>query len=107
MSYTVIYQAITTGIFSDQLKFAKVVLIFKKNVQTNVKNYRPISVIPTIFKMFENVLQTQLMEYFKSHNVIASQQYGFRSNRSTERIIKVIEKCTNFYFGTEKLPPKF
>ena len=22
-------------------------------------------------------------------------------------IVKVIEKCTNFYFGTEKLPPKF
>ena len=21
--------------------------------------------------------------------------------------VKVIEKCTNFYFGTEKLPPKF
>ena len=24
-----------------------------------------------------------------------------------DKLIKVIEKCTNFYFGTEKLPPKF
>ena len=29
-------------------------------------------------------MQTQLMEYFTSHNLLASQQYGFRSNRSTE-----------------------
>ena len=29
-------------------------------------------------------MQTQLMEYFTSHNLLSSQQYGFRSNRSTE-----------------------
>ena len=29
-------------------------------------------------------MQTQLMEYFTSHNLLASQQYGFRSNRSTK-----------------------
>ena len=80
----IINQTITTGIFPNQLKIAKVVPIFKKNVQTDVKNYRPISVLPTISKIFENVLQTQLMEYFTSHNLLASQQYGFRSNRSTE-----------------------
>ena len=80
----IINQTITTDIFPNQLKIAKVVPIFKKNVQTDVKNYRPISVLPTISKIFENVMQTQLMEYFTSHNLLASQQYGFRSNRSTE-----------------------
>ena len=29
-------------------------------------------------------MQTQLMEHFTSHNLLANQQYGFRSNRSTE-----------------------
>ena len=29
-------------------------------------------------------MQAQLMDYFTSHNLLASQQYGFRSNRSTE-----------------------
>ena len=80
----IINQSITTGIFPDQLKVAKVVPIFKKNDQSDIKNYRPISVLPTISKLFENVMQTQLMEYFTSHNLLASQQYGFRSNRSTE-----------------------
>ena len=80
----IINQTITTGIFPDQLKVAKVVPIFKKNDQSDIKNYRPNSVLPTISKLFENVMQTQLMEYFISHNLLASQQYGFRSNRSTE-----------------------
>ena len=68
----IINQIITTGIFPNQLKVAKVVPIFK------------ISVLPTISKIFENVMQTQLMEYFTSHNLLASQHYGCRSNRSTE-----------------------
>ena len=80
----IINQSITTGIFPDRFKVAKVVPIFKKNDQSDIKNYRPISVLPTISKLFENVMQTQLMEYFTSHNLLASQQYGFRSNRSTE-----------------------
>ena len=76
--------SLQTSTFPNQLKIAKAVPIFKKNVKTNVKNYRPMSVLPTISKIFENVMQTQLMEYFTSHNLLASQQYGFRSNRSTE-----------------------
>ena len=80
----IINQSITTGKFPDKLKVAKVVPIFKKNDQSDIKNYRPISVLPTISKLFENVMQTQLMEYFTSHNLLASQQYGFRSNSSTE-----------------------
>ena len=61
-----------------------VIVLLSKNDQSDIKNYRPISVLPTISKLFENVMQTQLMEYFTSHNLLASQQYGFRSNRSTE-----------------------
>ena len=92
----IINQTITTGVFHNQLKIAKVVPIFKKNVQTDVKNYRPISVLPTISKIFENVMQTQLMEYFTSHNLLASQQYGFRSNRSTElATLKLIDRNVN------------
>ena len=79
----IINQSITTGTFPAQLKVAKVVPIFKKNDQSD-RNYRPISVLPTISKLFENVMQTQLMEYFTSHNLLANQQYSFSSNRSTE-----------------------
>ena len=39
----------------------------------------------------------------KAVRAIASAGY----NAHTEPFFKVIEKCTHFYFGTEKLPPKF
>ena len=40
--------------------------------------------LPVISKIFENVMHTQLIEYFTDNNLLSSQQYGFRSNRSTE-----------------------
>ena len=45
----IINQLITTDIFPDQLKVAKVVPIFKKNDQSDIKNYWPISVLQYIF----------------------------------------------------------
>ena len=38
----------------------------------------------SISKIFENVMHTQLIEYFTDNNLLSSQQYGFQSNRSTE-----------------------
>ena len=44
----IINQSITTGIFPDQLKVAEVVPIFMKNDLSDIKNYRPNSVLPTV-----------------------------------------------------------
>ena len=66
------------------MKLAKVIPIFKKNYKLEINNYRPISVLPIISKVFENVMHTQLLEYFTENNLLSSQQYGFRPNRSTE-----------------------
>ena len=93
----IINQPITRGIFPDQLKIAKVVPIFKKDDQAQIKNYRPISVLPVMSKIFENAMHTQLMEYFTFHNLLASQQYGFRPNRSTElAALELMDRNINF-----------
>ena len=47
-------------------------------------NYRPISVLPVVSKIIENVMHNQMMDYFTSNELFSSQQYGFRPNRSTE-----------------------
>ena len=80
----IINQSISTGSFSECLKLPKIVPIFKKDDKSQIKNYRPISVLPVISKIFENVMHTQLIVYFTDNNLLSSQQYGFRSNRSTE-----------------------
>ena len=80
----IINQSISTGPYPENLKLAKVISIFKKNDKLEINNYRPISVLPVISKVFENVMHTQLLEYFTENNLLSSQQYGFRPKRSTE-----------------------
>ena len=80
----IINQSIDSGVFPTKLKLAKVVPVFKKNDETLFENYRPISVLPSISKIFERILHTQLMDYFASSKLLYSNQYGFRPQHSTE-----------------------
>ena len=57
----IIIQSLRTGIFPDKLKIAKVISIFKKDSKKLVKNYRPISVLLVISKMFEMAIHEQLI----------------------------------------------
>ena len=85
-SFTLIMnQMITTGIFPDSFKISKITPLFKKGDVSMLSNYRPISLLPTILKIFERILNNQLYDYFNSNNLLAEeQQYGFRTNHSTE-----------------------
>ena len=47
-------------------------------------NYRPISLLPSISKLFEKVVSNQVSEYFKKNNLFHDGQYGFRDHHSTE-----------------------
>ena len=50
-----------------------------------MSSYRPISLFPTISKIFERVIHDQMYEYFKNfNNLLVVQQYGFRKKHSTE-----------------------
>ena len=49
-----------------------------------VNNYRPISVIPVIAKVFESMVHGQLYEYLGRNKILSEEQTGFRPNRSTQ-----------------------
>ena len=80
----IINQSLTSGIFPNSLKIAKVTSTFKKENSKLITNYRPISVLPVISKIFESVIHEQLSEYFIANDLFCPQQYGFRKNSSTE-----------------------
>ena len=75
---------LNTGIFSDELKFAKVIPLFKKDDPKLLKNYRPISLLPTTSNVIEKIIFTQLSTYFNENKLIFDNQYGFRPKHSTE-----------------------
>ena len=75
-----------SGIFPDNLKIAKISPIFKKGDHHQIENYRPISLLLTISKIFEKVVFIQLYDFFSENNflLVYPSQYGFREKHSTE-----------------------
>ena len=81
---TIINQSLHTGIFPDKLKISKVIPLFKKGDPTVIENYRPISLLTAISKIFERVIFNQMNAYFTLNNLFYDKQNGFRKYHSTE-----------------------
>ena len=77
------YESKAQGIFPKDWKCAKVPPIFKAGYRNDVNNYRPISVISVLAKVFERIVYDQLCAYLEEHNIIHKFQSGFRSTHST------------------------
>jgi hypothetical protein len=61
-------KSIDSSIFPADLKSAQVSPLYKKKNNTLEKgNYRPVSVVPCISKIFERVIHDQLMEFLEDH----------------------------------------
>ena len=58
--------------------------IFKTGDPSDPSNFRPISIIPTISKAVERVVQRQLYHYLSSNHLLFGNQHGFRPHHSTE-----------------------
>ena len=57
--------SLSSSIFPDKLKVARVVPIFKKGEKCNPGNYRPISILPVISKLFEKLVNTRVIIFWK------------------------------------------
>ena len=66
--------SLRTGIFPDDWKFAKVTPIYKSEDKTLCENYRPISVISNIAKIFEKLVCRQLNIFLDNNNIIVKNQ---------------------------------
>lgn len=82
---------LSTGVFPQKLKVARVTAIFKGGLRNNLSNYRPISVLPIMSKIFESVINQRLVSFFDKHKILSNSQYGFRKNRSTEKALCYIK----------------
>ena len=84
---TMINSTITLGNFPEKLKLSTVIPLFKKVDKLDVNNYRPISILTCVTKIFEKVIFNHLLNFFSKHSVLASNQYGFRAGCSTNLTI--------------------
>ena len=93
-----INQSIESSYFPDCLKIARVMPLFKKGDPKLPSNYRPISILTSLSKIFEKVLASQIRRFFEDQCLFSPYQYGFRQARSTTQAIStLLEKLyTNF-----------
>ena len=82
----IINQSLCTGIFPDRLKLAKVVPLFKKGDKLLFENYRAISLLTAISKIFERVIFNQLHDHLTKHNLLFVGQYSFRKRHLTQTV---------------------
>ena len=76
----IINQSLCTGIFPKKLKIAKSNPLFKKGGSHLFDDYRPMSLLPAISKIFEEVVFQQTYEYFNKHILLYISQFGLRKN---------------------------
>ena len=84
----IVNQSLHTGIYPSQL--------FKHGNKSKFNNYRPISLLPSLSKIFEYVMFDQLLHYFIENNLLSMEQFGFRPGHSTElAAVRLVDQLTS------------
>ena len=86
---------IKTGVYIDDWKKAWVIPIYKSEDRKKCENYRPISILPIISKIFERSIFNQLYEFLNANSLLSKHQFGFRPKNST--LAALIQMCDAWY----------
>ena len=78
-------ECIASGTFPDKLKLADIIPSFKKGSLTDKVNYRPISLLPVVSKIFERLLTNQLTSFLEPS--FSKLLCGFRKGHSTQHAV--------------------
>ena len=93
--YFEIYKAIEFLSFPFCMKLADVTPVYKKGNRSVKDNYRPVSILPNLSKVFERCLYKQMSPYFD--NILSNYQCEFRKNHNAQHcLLALIEnwKCS-------------
>ena len=70
-----------------QLKYAKVIPVYKGEDETLPENYRPISLSSIYNCLFEKLLYRRLIKFIDKNDTLYDLQYGFRNKHNTQHAI--------------------
>ena len=65
-----INRCLEMAVFPSSEKCSKITPVYKSGERTSMDNYRPISVLPVISKVFERVVHNQLYDYLEANNML-------------------------------------
>ena len=88
---TIIFnKSIREGVFPGALKVSKILPLHKSDSVFDVSNYRPISLLPIISKIFEKLIFVRLNEFIIKNQILYQNQFGFQKNKSTKLAVNSI-----------------
>ena len=81
---------LTLEYFPSVWTVGSIVPIFKSGDKNNLNNYRGITILSCLGKLFTKILNRRLTAWAEQHNILDETQYGFRKHRSTVDCIFII-----------------
>ena len=75
------------GVFPDDLKVARVTPLLKGGDINIITNYRPISILPTVSKIYEKCILARLVSFLDKNDILSPDQFGFRTGCSTTKAL--------------------
>ena len=85
------------GVFPERLKSAEVIPVYKKDSRLAYDNYRPISLLSNLDRIFEKMISPRIYTFLNNNNVIFPKQFGFRSKHSTAHAILNMSQTISDY----------
>ena len=82
-----------SGVVPREWKGAKIIPVPKSKARGSVifGDFRPISVLPIIAKVFESLVHSEVYDYFQHHGILHHAQSGFRPKHSTQDVLKSVD----------------
>lgn len=80
------------GQFPEQFKISTIIPIHKSGDTNKLDNYRPISLVSNLSKIFEKCIKFRVIEHLEKYKILSKNQYGFRKDLSTEDAIYELTK---------------
>ena len=90
------------GVFPNLLKIANVIPIHKKGDKLDCNNYRPISLLSNISKIYEKCMHTRLTNFLQINRLFFSHEFGFRNGYYTNHALTSLTKMIRKAFDEDK-----
>lgn len=79
----IVNHCLSFGVFPEAWKQADIIPVPKVSNPSELSHYRPISILPTMSKIIEKVVNEQLIEFSINRKLLPITQSGFRAKHST------------------------
>ena len=91
------------GIYPESLKTGKVTPLFKSGDRTDADNFRPITLLTLINKIFEKLIHEKMVAFINKHEILSNSQYGFRKGHSTSHAVTHLSESVIKHLENKKV----